>query len=249
MGIEVLVPDVNESVSDFSVRDRPDGKAVRFGLSAVRNVGEGVVVHIVAAREEGGPFTDFYDFCDRVDPSVLNKRTVESLIKAGAFDSLGHPRQGLLFVYETDHRRRARASAQRGRGPVRPLLRGRRARARVGRRPPHRHPRHRVPEVAAARVREGDARALRERAPDDGRRAGAAALRRLHAVGAAGGPRGRDAHGRRDRHRAQPQVHQARRPHGHVRARGPRRRARGDGVPEDDGAATATCSRTTPSSW
>jgi DNA polymerase-3 subunit alpha len=97
MGIEVLVPDVNESVSDFSVRDR----SVRFGLSAVRNVGEGVVVHIVAAREEGGPFTDFYDFCDRVDPSVLNKRTVESLVKAGAFDSVGHPRQGLLFVHET----------------------------------------------------------------------------------------------------------------------------------------------------
>ena len=54
---------------------------------------------------EGGPFTDFYDFCDRVDPSVLNKRTIESLVKAGAFDSLGHPRQGLVFVYETDHRR------------------------------------------------------------------------------------------------------------------------------------------------
>jgi DNA polymerase-3 subunit alpha len=97
MGIEVLVPDVNESVSDFSVRER----AVRFGLSAVRNVGEGVVVHIVAAREEGGPFTDFYDFCDRVDPSVLNKRTIESLVKAGGFDSLGYPRQGLCEVFET----------------------------------------------------------------------------------------------------------------------------------------------------
>jgi DNA polymerase-3 subunit alpha len=117
MGIEVLVPDVNESVSDFSVRTNPEGDAdakvaskdanskgsgdIRFGLSAVRNVGEGVVAHIVAAREEGGPFTDFYDFCDRVDPTVLNKRTVESLAKAGAFDSLGHPRQGLVFVHET----------------------------------------------------------------------------------------------------------------------------------------------------
>ncbi|HEU5308881.1 MAG TPA: DNA polymerase III subunit alpha [Acidimicrobiia bacterium] len=102
MDIKVLVPDINESVSDFSVRDRPgEGKTVRFGLSAVRNVGEGVVAHIVAAREEGGPFTDFYDFCDRVDPTVLNKRTVESLAKAGAFDSLGHPRQGLVFVHET----------------------------------------------------------------------------------------------------------------------------------------------------
>jgi len=96
MGIPVLVPDVNESVSDFSVH----GDAIRFGMSAVRNVGEGVVALVVAAREEGGPFTDFYDYCERVDPQALNKRTVESLIKAGAFDSLGHPRQGLALGFE-----------------------------------------------------------------------------------------------------------------------------------------------------
>ncbi|MCA1656260.1 MAG: hypothetical protein LC713_00825, partial [Actinobacteria bacterium] len=60
----------------------------------------GLVAHIVAERERGGPFADFYDFCQRVDPMVLNKRTVESLIKGGAFDSLGHPRQGLLMVFE-----------------------------------------------------------------------------------------------------------------------------------------------------
>ena len=109
MGIDVLVPDVNESESDFSVHPSPDsggggrggGGKVRFGMSAVRNVGEGVVAQIVAARETGGPFTDFYDFCDRVDPSVLNKRTIESLVKAGGFDSLGHPRQGLVQVFET----------------------------------------------------------------------------------------------------------------------------------------------------
>jgi len=95
-GIPVLVPDVNESESDFAVRDG----SIRFGLSGVRNVGEGMVAHVVAAREHGGPFTEFDDFCDRVDMSVLNKRTVESLIKAGAFDSLGHPRQGLLHVHE-----------------------------------------------------------------------------------------------------------------------------------------------------
>jgi DNA polymerase-3 subunit alpha len=104
MAIEVLVPDVNESLSDFSVRRAEgasdDEASIRFGLSAVRNVGEGVVAHIVAAREQDGPFTDFYDFSDRVDPTVLNKRTVESLVKAGAFDSLGHPRQGLLFVFD-----------------------------------------------------------------------------------------------------------------------------------------------------
>jgi len=101
LGIPVLVPDVNESESDFAIVKTLDGtEAIRFGLSAVRNVGEGVVVHLVAAREEGGPFTDFYDFCDRVDPQALNKRTVESLIRAGAFDSLGHPRQGLVLVFE-----------------------------------------------------------------------------------------------------------------------------------------------------
>ncbi|GMU79148.1 MAG: DNA polymerase III subunit alpha [Acidimicrobiia bacterium] len=97
MDIAVLVPDVNESESDFSVH----GDAIRFGMSAVRNVGEGVVKLIVAAREEGGRFEDFYDFCERVDPGALNKRTIESLIKAGGFDSLGHPRQGLLLAFES----------------------------------------------------------------------------------------------------------------------------------------------------
>jgi DNA polymerase-3 subunit alpha len=87
--------------------------SIIFGLSAVRNVGEGLVAHIVAEREANGPYTDFYDFCQRVDTSVLNKRTVESLIKAGAFDGVGHPRRGLLTVFEqiVDHtvaRRRER---------------------------------------------------------------------------------------------------------------------------------------------
>jgi DNA polymerase-3 subunit alpha len=97
VGVRVLVPDVNLSKSDFSTT--ADG-AIPFGLSAIRNVGEGLVSHIVAEREQGGPFVDFYDFCERVDPQVLNKRTVESLVKAGAFDSLGHPRKGLCHVFE-----------------------------------------------------------------------------------------------------------------------------------------------------
>jgi DNA polymerase-3 subunit alpha len=63
-------------------------------------VGEGLVAKIVEERDTNGPFTDFYDFCERVDPMVLNKRTVESLIKGGGFDSLGHPRKGLLIVFE-----------------------------------------------------------------------------------------------------------------------------------------------------
>jgi DNA polymerase-3 subunit alpha len=102
MGIEVLVPDVNLSVSDFSALPAGEGGAgaIPFGLSAIRNVGEGLVERIVAEREAHGPFADFYEFCARVDPVVLNKRTVDSLIKAGAFDSLGHARQGLCLVYE-----------------------------------------------------------------------------------------------------------------------------------------------------
>ncbi|HKY13519.1 MAG TPA: DNA polymerase III subunit alpha, partial [Microthrixaceae bacterium] len=99
MGIEVTVPDINRSISDFAPAGA-DESVITFGLSAVRNVGSGLVEHIVTERAESGPFADFYDFCQRVNTQVLNKRTVESLIKAGAFDSLGHPRQGLLMVFE-----------------------------------------------------------------------------------------------------------------------------------------------------
>jgi DNA polymerase-3 subunit alpha len=112
-GITVEVPDANRSMSDFSV----DEGTILFGLSAVRNVGEGLVALILEEREANGPFADFHDFCDRVDPMVLNKRTIESLIKAGAFDSLGHERLGLLQVHEliidrTLARRRKEAEGQ-----------------------------------------------------------------------------------------------------------------------------------------
>ncbi len=66
----------------------------------MRNVGEGVSALIIAEREANGPFTDFHEFCDRVDPGVLNKRTIESLIRGGGFDSLGHPRRGLCIAFE-----------------------------------------------------------------------------------------------------------------------------------------------------
>jgi DNA polymerase-3 subunit alpha len=100
--IEVLVPDVNTSAAEFTPLVGEDGRRrIVFGLAAVRNVGESLVERIVAERDAGGPFTDFYDFCRRVDPMVLNKRTVESLAKAGAFDSLGHPRRGLCLVFES----------------------------------------------------------------------------------------------------------------------------------------------------
>ncbi len=103
LGIKVLVPDVNRSEKDFTSIPDPDGgelNAIPFGMSAVRNVGEGLVDLIIEEREASGPFASFYDFCERVDYQVLNKRTVESLIKAGGFDSLGHARKGLLLAFE-----------------------------------------------------------------------------------------------------------------------------------------------------
>jgi DNA polymerase-3 subunit alpha len=96
MGIKVLPPDVNDSDFDFT----PRGTDVRFGLSAIRNVGANVVDSIIAARRRVGRFQDFQDFIAKVDASVCNKRVVESLIKAGAFDSLGHTRKGLVQVHE-----------------------------------------------------------------------------------------------------------------------------------------------------
>ncbi|MEY2417648.1 MAG: polymerase subunit alpha [Actinomycetota bacterium] len=97
LGIEVLVPDVNKSVGGFGAI----GRTIPFGMAAIRNVGQNLVAMIVAEREANGPFVDFYDFCQRVDPIVLNKRSIDSLIKSGAFDSLGHPRQGLCLAAES----------------------------------------------------------------------------------------------------------------------------------------------------
>ncbi len=99
-GINVAVPDINGSSSDFTPIFHDGKREILFGLSAVRNVGEGLVEKISAERFANGFFKDFFDFCWRVDTGVLNKRTIESLIKAGAFDSLGYKRQGLCFVYE-----------------------------------------------------------------------------------------------------------------------------------------------------
>ena len=93
LGITVEPPDVNRSDSDFT--PTPDG-SIRYGLSAVRNVGESVVEKIIAGRTEHGAFTTFVDFTSKVDPIVLNRRVIESLAKAGAFDSLGASRSALL---------------------------------------------------------------------------------------------------------------------------------------------------------
>jgi DNA polymerase-3 subunit alpha len=95
MGIEVLPPDVNDSAPDFAPA-AGSGRAIRYGLSAVRNVGEAAVQHVIEARATKGRFESFSDFCRKVEPSVLTKRVLESLILAGAFDSLGYRRRALL---------------------------------------------------------------------------------------------------------------------------------------------------------
>jgi len=96
MRIQVLPPDVNESIGYFAAV----GDDIRFGLGAVRNVGFGVVDQIRAVREEGGPFASFHDFVRRLPLTAINKRTIESLIKAGAFDSMGATRRALLEIHE-----------------------------------------------------------------------------------------------------------------------------------------------------
>ncbi len=109
MGIEVLPPDVNESQLDFAV---VEGK-IRFGLSAVKNVGEPAARAIIRAREEGGPFASIWEFCERVDPQASNKRALESLVKCGALDSTGSTRKGMLEALESALSHGARAQSDR----------------------------------------------------------------------------------------------------------------------------------------
>jgi DNA polymerase III subunit alpha len=96
MGITVLPPDVNESALNFT----PVGNDIRFGMGAIRNVGVNVVEAMVAARESEGAYTSFKDYLMKVPAVVCNKRTIESLIKSGAFDSLGHHRRALAMIHE-----------------------------------------------------------------------------------------------------------------------------------------------------
>lgn len=96
LGIRVLSPDINESEEDFMAV----GEDIRFGLGAIRNVGGEVVESVVATRKAKGNFTDFSDYLDKIDLLPCNKRITESLIKGGAFDSLKHPRKGLMLIHE-----------------------------------------------------------------------------------------------------------------------------------------------------
>ncbi|KQU03246.1 DNA polymerase III subunit alpha [Rhodococcus sp. Leaf7] len=95
LGITVLPPDVNESELNFA----SVGTDIRFGMGAVRNVGANVVASIIAARKEKGKFTDFSDYLAKIDATACNKKVTESLVKAGGFDSLDHPRKGLMLIH------------------------------------------------------------------------------------------------------------------------------------------------------
>ena len=96
MDIEVLPPDINQSFTDFTVVEN----SIRFGLSAIKNVGTNVIECVEKERKKGGKFENFINFCERVDSNVLNKKTLESLIKSGTFDSLGQSRKHLLENHE-----------------------------------------------------------------------------------------------------------------------------------------------------
>jgi DNA polymerase-3 subunit alpha len=104
LGIEVLPPDINHSEANFCIETRPDGsKAIRFGLATIKNVGEGAVQELVQTRTEGGPFTSIEDFLRRAGSRTLNKRMVESLIKAGALDGFGFSRGTLVHNLDRLH--------------------------------------------------------------------------------------------------------------------------------------------------
>lgn len=114
MKIDVLPPDINESYVSFTAVD----DRIRFGLGAIRNVGAQVVEHIKQARENKGAFTGFHDFLDKVPGSVLNRRTVESLVKAGAFDQFGHSRRALAEICENSVDEAARRKKAEEHGDV-----------------------------------------------------------------------------------------------------------------------------------
>ena len=109
MGIKVLPPDVNKPGKTFT----PDGDAIRFGLCAIKNVGEAAVDSIISARKTGGPFKSIFNFCERVDLSAVNRRMIESLIRAGAFDSFGAFRSQLFAAIDSAMESGARTQRDR----------------------------------------------------------------------------------------------------------------------------------------
>ena len=230
MGIEVLPPDVNTSQNDFAV---VEGK-IRFGLNAVKNVGETCARAIVAEREENGPFESVWDFVCRVDSQLMNKRGLEALIKCGALDELGDTRMGMLeesmLEQIAQYGQRAQADRIAGQGSIfDEMLSGQAAdEAEAVEQPrPSDDLVDGVREVRAAQAREGVARPLRLRASAPGGARAAAAEDGLHARRARAPPRRRGGDGRRDRLGREAADDEARRADGLPRPRRPDRGRRG----------------------
>ncbi len=227
MHIQVLPPDVNESAANFT----PVGADIRFGLTAVRNVGSHVVDGIVAARTEQGKAADFYAFLDAVPLVVCNKRVIESLVKAGAFDSMGHSRRALMSVFEAASGRRAGSEAKRGARPGRPVRRPGRRRVHLDGYGPGVA---RLGQADQVGVRARHARPLRKRPPAAGPGTRPARRARHQHRCAAGRRRsaGGQRHHRRDDHQRHPEDEPARGHLGGDRGRGSRRLDRGAAVPQ-----------------
>src|SRR5262249_46444635 len=113
LSIKVLPPDVNSSDLNFTPVTDGESQGIRFGLGAIKNVGQSAVDSIVKAREEGGLFKSIYDFCERVDLSAVNRRMIESFIKAGAMDSLNGTRAQFFAVIDNAMETGARAQRDR----------------------------------------------------------------------------------------------------------------------------------------
>src|SRR5262249_31002950 len=114
MGLKVEPPDVNMSRAQFTV----SGGAIHFGVGAIKNVGGAAIDSIVRVRQDGGPFTSLDDFCARVDMRLVNRRVIESLIKAGALDSLRSPRAALMSTLDQAMESGQRRQRDRDEGQV-----------------------------------------------------------------------------------------------------------------------------------
>ena len=217
MGVKVLPPDVNESQLRFAAV----GDDIRFGLGAIRNVGENVVEGIVRSRQQSGTYTSFHDFLSKVPLSVCNKRVVESLIKAGAFDSLGHPREGLFQVHELSVN--AVIGVKRNEAMGQDSLFGPSSEIEVGSGLRGAHPRRRMVTAHQARVRAGNARPVRvEPSARRGRGSAGTQPRLQHRRHPRGHRRLRQRPPRRNRHQRHQEGDQAGRRVGSGRPRGSR---------------------------
>ena len=224
MGIEVLPPDVHESHLEFTV----EGDAIRFGLLAVKNVGQGAIESIIAARDEGGPFRSLTDFCTRIDLRLANRKVLEALAKVGALSAFGHPAQILLGL---DDAVAAAQATQRdritGQTSLFDLGAADASAPRAAAADRHRGPGPRAPALG-----EGAARAVPLGAPDGrGRRAGRPVRDRLlerPARRVARRPAGRR---RRDRDRGPDGHHQGQGDDGDRDAGGPAGHDRGRRLP------------------